>query len=120
VKLYQVIGSAVARIPCWSDMPRFRRRCAQTAHISLHSFNFQRAKTQNKQHTRTSGVSAVVHPVILSGAFQPGPASVPPHRCVASSSVRRYLGKASGSRKKKKAGRHIFFAFPDFPTKSWG
>ncbi len=30
---------------------------------------FQRARTQNKQHTRTSGVSAVVYPVILSTPF---------------------------------------------------
>ena len=37
-------------------MQTVKRRCAQTAHISLHSFNFQRARTQNKQHTRTSGV----------------------------------------------------------------
>ena len=43
-------------------MQTVRRRCAQTAHISLHSHQCQRAWTQNKQHTRTSGVSAVAHP----------------------------------------------------------
>jgi len=37
-------------------MQTVKRRCAQTAHISLHSSHFQRARTQNKQHTRTSGV----------------------------------------------------------------
>ena len=39
-----------------------RRRCAQTARISLHSFSFQRARTQNTQHTRTSGVTAILPP----------------------------------------------------------
>ena len=34
---------------------------------------FQRARTQNKQHTRTSGASAVVHPVILSSRFSAAP-----------------------------------------------
>ena len=38
-------------------MQTVKRRCAQTAHISLHSFNFQRAKTQNKQIRQSLGAS---------------------------------------------------------------
>ncbi len=51
-------------------MLRVRRRCVQTAHISLHSFNFQRAQTQNRQHTPTSGVSPIAHPIIPCDPFQ--------------------------------------------------
>ena len=39
----QVIGRWIAPLPCWADMLRVRRRCAQTAHISLQISCFQRA-----------------------------------------------------------------------------
>jgi len=69
-------SAAFPQLPYQVDMQTSRRRCAQTAHISLQHFNFQRAQTQNKQHTRTSGVSAVVHPEFpRSVAATPVPSS---------------------------------------------
>ena len=38
-------------------MLAFRRRCAQTAHISLHSSYFQRAQTQNQPDRQSLGAS---------------------------------------------------------------
>ena len=48
VKLYQVIGSCLATIPCWSDMLRVRRRCAQTAHISLQTIQISKSDLPTK------------------------------------------------------------------------
>ena len=39
----QVIGTRISPHPCWADMQTVKRRCAQTAHISLQISCFQRA-----------------------------------------------------------------------------
>ena len=61
-------------------MLRLRRRCAQTARISLHTTNCQRARTQNTQHTRTSGVTAILPPGFrgFRDRFRSFPTSFPP------------------------------------------
>ena len=54
------------QLPYRADMLRSRRRCAQTARISLHQFNCQRAiKRQNFTGRRFPGVS----PLVLSSDF---------------------------------------------------
>ena len=45
-------------LPCWADMLRVRRRCAQTAHISLHQSHLQRAtQTTNNKNRQSLGAS---------------------------------------------------------------
>jgi len=51
-------------------MLRLRRRCAQTARISLHSFSFQRAKTQNKRTANPLALHAALHPDISQTSFR--------------------------------------------------
>jgi hypothetical protein len=100
-------------------MLRVRRRCAQTAHISLQIHQFQRAQTQNTQQTRTSGLSAVVYPIIPCCRLRPPPVPFRRFRVV-SSSVRRYLGPLNKTRKRKKPYIRIFFTITRYATISWG
>lgn len=105
----QIIGPPTyVNFPTRPICCRSRRRCAQTARISLLFHQFQRARTQNKQHTRTSGVSAVSSPEFRHRRLNPLPASQPPHRCAASSSVRQLLGNQQITRKTKNATTSLF------------
>ncbi|WP_215905438.1 hypothetical protein, partial [Cypionkella psychrotolerans] len=68
----------------------------------FNSYQFQRARTQNKQNARTSGacrrVSKFRHERFISL-----PSAPRPHRCVCFASVRRCLGLVAESRKRKNA-----------------
>jgi hypothetical protein len=74
---------------------------AQTAHISLHLPNFQRAKTQNNQPAETLGASAALPLEFL--LWSAPPLSVPPFLRfrVTVASVRRCLRPGPGGRKRK-------------------
>ncbi|MGL6210146.1 MAG: hypothetical protein ACRC14_10000, partial [Paracoccaceae bacterium] len=88
--------------PYKADMQTVKRRCAQTAHISLQLQTFQRARTQNAQHTRTSGVSAVMPPEFLSRRFTAASNPSDPRFRAPSVSVSRCLGPLARTRKRKK------------------
>ena len=111
VKLYQVIGSAAkATFPAGQICYVFRRRCAQTAHISLHPLSMSKSDLSDKISDGALNLSASSK--ALSSDF-PNVynrlrfASVRHRRCFAS--VRRCLGKAFGSRNSKKHIRPHFF-----------
>ena len=110
------LGSSVGRnkqLPCQADMQPIKRRCVQTAHISLHTFNFQRAQTQNARHNPTSGASAVAYPV------NPSTASAVSLHSVAASLRRLRFGEPlsrphTQNPQEKKAGWLIFFSVSFF------
>ena len=68
----QVIGRWIAPLPCWADMLRVRRRCAQTAHISLQISCFQRAKTQNNRTANSLARPAALYPEYFCLSFRFG------------------------------------------------
>ena len=108
MKLYQVIGSVIAHIPCWSDMLRISTPMRPNRpHIPSFIINVKERghKTNNTPELRASCLRASR---FRYERFISLPVPSRLHRCVCSSSVRRYLGKASGGRKRKK---HIRFLF---------
>ena len=88
----------------------------QTAHISLQIFNFQRARRQNRHHASITSVTFALHPdgfgSLLSLSIRTV-TSLP-------ASVKRCLGKAAKSRKRKKTGKSHFFQKHESSTISWG
>ena len=100
-------------------MLRLRRRCAQTARISLHTFNFQRAIVRQK--TCDPPTSWRI-PSRLAFRFSepslPFPFASVRHRR-RSASVRRYLRRQPGTRKSKKRVRHNYFAEAGKHRKIW-
>ena len=107
-------------------MQTVRRRCAQTAHISLHVHQCQRARGQNKPRRQSPSVPRTALPseipnfrivvALLSHRFVF--ASVRHRRCFAS--VRRYLRRPAGSRKRKKTLPTHFFHESQKTLKIWG
>ena len=97
----QVIGRWITPLPCWADMQTVKRRCVQTAHISLQISSFQRAQTQNKRTANLLARPAALHSGSLAIAFASAFRRRRLHRCVSSSSVRRYLRMVASHRKRK-------------------
>jgi hypothetical protein len=100
-------------------MLRVRRRCAQTAHISLQFHTFQRARTKQSADPNFGPICRR----ISSYSVQPSQAasrSVPLHRCVVSSSVRRYLGPHDKTRKRKKHLPSHYFHISELTYNIWG
>jgi hypothetical protein len=51
--------------PTWPICKQSNADRAQTAHISLHSFSFQRAGTQNNRSAKTFGATCCLPPEVL-------------------------------------------------------
>jgi hypothetical protein len=79
-----------------------------------------KSKDTNKQLHPNLGVSAFVHPEFHAQSFNHSLRLVP-HRCVSSSSVRRYLGPPNKRRKRKNDGFANYFEKSGFfvKTKAW-
>ena len=112
-------------------MLAFRRRCAQTARISLHSSNFQRAKTQNNRTANSLAHPATLHPDILQTSLKPSAAlatpslpSVSPSLPSASFSVFRFgeavFTETRHQPQEEKSRPSHFFRISLFPHKIWG
>ena len=86
-------------------MLAFRRRCAQTAHISLRSFNFQRARGQNIPRRQFPSVprTALSSVFALVASATAAPVPLPSPSGVVFVSVRRYLRRHAQTRKREKA-----------------
>jgi len=70
-------------------MLRLRRRCAQTARISLHSYQCQRARTQKQPNRQSLGASCSLASRVSCGSFRCRPAG---SVCVSASGPFRWGG----------------------------
>ena len=102
-------------------MLRLRRRCAQTARISLHVPSCQRAQPSDKKRAmrQIPGVSPRALPSDFPNLSSNLAAASVRHRRV-SASVRRYLRTNAKTRKRKKCGPSHFFRISLFLHKIWG
>ena len=100
--LNSIIGpSSHDNFPKSPDMLRLRRRCAQTARISLQILSMSKsADTKQTAHPNFGRICRRVSRFRYE-RFISLPVSVRLHRCVCSSSVRRYLGLVAETRKRK-------------------
>ena len=101
-------------------MQTVKRRCAQTAHISLHHPSMSKSDPKNKKYR---SASFLAHSVRLAFRFSRAFSRLchrpfRHRRCFAS--VRRYLRNGAGSRKREKRECLHFFDRADFTRKIWG
>jgi hypothetical protein len=101
-------------------MLRVRRRCAQTAHISLQIPYI--SKSEDTKQSADPNFGPICRRV-SSYSVRPSQAasrSVPLHHCVVSSSVRRYLGSLNKTRKHKMHLPSHYFHISELTYNIWG